>query len=131
IVVEDNRLTFTFDAAGNELTARDSHGAYTMTYDAVHQVTGVQDLWCKRLTFTWDAVGNRTKVEDSAGGTTDSRFDALGNLTYRSKEHTSELQSRVDLVCRLLLEKKKCERHAHRMGRETAVKTIAPDAEEP
>src|SRR5438105_13320624 len=26
----------------------------------------------------------------------------------RSEEHTSELQSRVDLVCRLLLEKKKC-----------------------
>src|SRR5207247_10459674 len=26
---------------------------------------------------------------------------------HRSEEHTSELQSRVDLVCRLLLEKKK------------------------
>src|SRR5438067_9142734 len=26
----------------------------------------------------------------------------------RSEEHTSELQSRFDLVCRLLLEKKKC-----------------------
>src|SRR5207249_11147571 len=29
-----------------------------------------------------------------------------GNIT-RSEEHTSELQSRFDLVCRLLLEKKK------------------------
>src|SRR6266536_6306263 len=28
-------------------------------------------------------------------------------LPWRSEEHTSELQSRVDLVCRLLLEKKK------------------------
>src|SRR5699024_11232560 len=28
-------------------------------------------------------------------------------LIYRSEEHTSELQSRFDLVCRLLLEKKK------------------------
>src|SRR6266536_4946529 len=28
-------------------------------------------------------------------------------LAGRSEEHTSELQSRVDLVCRLLLEKKK------------------------
>src|SRR5438105_5863324 len=27
--------------------------------------------------------------------------------SVRSEEHTSELQSRVDLVCRLLLEKKK------------------------
>src|SRR5438105_12051163 len=29
------------------------------------------------------------------------------SLRQRSEEHTSELQSRVDLVCRLLLEKKK------------------------
>src|SRR5207249_6715848 len=28
-------------------------------------------------------------------------------VQYRSEEHTSELQSRFDLVCRLLLEKKK------------------------
>src|SRR5699024_12524311 len=31
----------------------------------------------------------------------------IGNITPRSEEHTSELQSRFDLVCRLLLEKKK------------------------
>src|SRR6266849_5187130 len=31
----------------------------------------------------------------------------LEQLQTRSEEHTSELQSRVDLVCRLLLEKKK------------------------
>src|SRR5690554_7498753 len=30
---------------------------------------------------------------------------------YRSEEHTSELQSRPHLVCRLLLEKKKKKRH--------------------
>src|SRR5438067_7465022 len=30
-----------------------------------------------------------------------------GTLGGRSEEHTSELQSRFDLVCRLLLEKKK------------------------
>src|SRR5207247_9002257 len=29
------------------------------------------------------------------------------DIAIRSEEHTSELQSRVDLVCRLLLEKKK------------------------
>src|SRR2546429_7246091 len=32
---------------------------------------------------------------------------------HRSEEHTSELQSRLHLVCRLLLEKKKL-RHYHR-----------------
>src|SRR5690606_41885291 len=31
----------------------------------------------------------------------------LGELRVRSEEHTSELQSRENLVCRLLLEKKK------------------------
>src|SRR2546422_7418263 len=37
------------------------------------------------------------------------RVAALGGK--RSEEHTSELQSRLHLVCRLLLEKKKKERH--------------------
>src|SRR5207249_5912150 len=34
------------------------------------------------------------------------RLDAPAD--HRSEEHTSELQSRFDLVCRLLLEKNKC-----------------------
>src|SRR5438105_1208296 len=38
----------------------------------------------------------------------------LADRLKRSEEHTSELQSRVDLVCRLLLEKKKKQqRHQH------------------
>src|SRR5258708_28698752 len=35
------------------------------------------------------------------------RYLAAVELVYRSKEHTSELQSPDHLVCRLLLEKKK------------------------
>src|SRR5438034_8190101 len=35
-------------------------------------------------------------------------LDAI--MRERSEEHTSELQSHSDLVCRLLLEKKKCHR---------------------
>src|SRR5690606_41592924 len=34
------------------------------------------------------------------------KFNALKNHLIRSEEHTSELQSRENLVCRLLLEKK-------------------------
>src|SRR5438105_11278529 len=42
------------------------------------------------------------------------RRDAPPSLTEpRSEEHTSELQSRVDLVCRLLLEKKKKNTRRH------------------
>src|SRR3712207_8707672 len=36
-----------------------------------------------------------------------ARFDQLRHKRPRSEEHTSELQSRQYLVCRLLLEKKK------------------------
>src|SRR2546428_10182126 len=36
---------------------------------------------------------------------------------YRSEEHTSELQSRSDLVCRLLLEKKKRQSSTSQLSR--------------
>src|SRR5699024_11662560 len=47
-----------------------------------------------------------------------------GQQSDRSEEHTSELQSRFDLVCRLLLEKKKDNRQTlqteeHMMSRKT------------
>src|SRR5207249_10076070 len=38
----------------------------------------------------------------------------LGPARRRSEEHTSELQSRFDLVCRLLLEKKKKKKTANK-----------------
>src|SRR2546428_1997971 len=38
-------------------------------------------------------------------------------VSYRSEEHTSELQSRSDLVCRLLLEKKYPRRHPQQFVR--------------
>src|SRR6266571_23044 len=41
------------------------------------------------------------------GGTTESPVLAAPAASPRSEEHTSELQSHVNLVCRLLLEKKK------------------------
>src|SRR2546422_4214897 len=43
-----------------------------------------------------------------------SRAEAL----LRSEEHTSELQSRLHLVCRLLLEKKKKRRNQHDLAKE-------------
>src|SRR2546422_4819741 len=41
-------------------------------------------------------------------------------LSVRSEEHTSELQSRLHLVCRLLLEKKKKQKIRHGMLRHDA-----------
>src|SRR5699024_12124810 len=53
----------------------------------------------------WRWVSNNTLVRRE-------RVNACGKnskiiCSFRSEEHTSELQSRFDLVCRLLLEKKK------------------------
>src|SRR5438105_8121945 len=62
--------------------------------------------------------GNKTKIEltfdeiSSIFTLSDPSFllnvrKPFVRFLIRSEEHTSELQSRVDLVCRLLLEKKK------------------------
>src|SRR5688572_21758392 len=40
-------------------------------------------------------------------------FILLGQIETRSEEHTSELQSQSNLVCRLLLEKKKKKKHKY------------------
>src|SRR5699024_12057506 len=44
--------------------------------------------------------------EDRSGRDRDPLVPDPGDARPRSEEHTSELQSRFDLVCRLLLEKK-------------------------
>src|SRR5690554_7050782 len=52
--------------------------------------------------------GTSTVSVSASGGTTS--YTGTGDFTVsagRSEEHTSELQSRPHLVCRLLLEKKK------------------------
>src|SRR3712207_7085898 len=48
------------------------------------------------------------KIRSRAAAVTTGPISLCGS---RSEEHTSELQSRQYLVCRLLLEKKKKERH--------------------
>src|SRR5690348_17860970 len=53
-----------------------------------------RNLLCQRL----DALGHSGIIE---------RKPAANGRGFRSEEHTSELQSPVHLVCRLLLEKKK------------------------
>src|SRR5699024_12348614 len=54
---------------------------------------------------------DRGALRQSGGaGRPDGVGDGAGSLLrhrHRSEEHTSELQSRFDVVCRLLLEKKK------------------------
>src|SRR5436190_4256136 len=52
------------------------------------------------------ALEIRTRAAYAVGINDHARV-AVGNVLARSEEHTSELQSHSDLVCRLLLEKKK------------------------
>src|SRR5437660_4010135 len=56
-----------------------------------------------------NAVGQRLGVNyrQLLGGTNCPVQSQFAIAAYRSEEHTSELQSRGHLVCRLLLEKKK------------------------
>src|SRR5947209_12397037 len=71
-------------------------------------------------------------VSGPAVGAAD-RLDAVRHLfrtassrsAARSEEHTSELQSRQYLVCRLLLEKKKTNSHNNRLIGETIVRRAA------
>src|SRR3989442_4560358 len=48
-----------------------------------------------------------TKARRQLGWAPRVSFEELVRMMVRSEEHTSELQSRPHLVCRLLLEKKK------------------------
>src|SRR3989442_12034015 len=52
---------------------------------------------------------------------------SLVSLVARSEEHTSELQSRPHLVCRLLLEKKKA---ARTCNNEREIGTRAPETDD-
>src|SRR5260221_5007744 len=75
-----------------------------------HCVTGVQTcaLPISPLTCRPSGCGRSTASPGPAG-----RMSPPGRPA-RSEEHTSELQSHSDLVCRLLLEKKKTNLRIHR-----------------
>src|SRR3989449_2506051 len=77
---------------------------YTTLFRSVRDVgtPGLIERRQRVLILRASALQVRANVEPSQGV-------ALQNV--RSEEHTSELQSRLHLVCRLLLEKKKKKKH--------------------
>src|SRR5690606_40456872 len=69
-----------------------------------------EELWSQILKLSKEALAESGEVKINAITATSQRegivvVDQAGKS--RSEEHTSELQSRENLVCRLLLEKKK------------------------
>src|SRR3712207_7280361 len=76
---------------------------YTTLFRSGLHVTASRRLWAAQSEFLGDTTAKVPFVIAVAGSV------AVGKSTTarRSEEHTSELQSRQYLVCRLLLEKKK------------------------
>src|SRR5438105_12080075 len=75
---------------------------YTTLFRSTTNLEEIVDDWAPGSWRTWE-VNFAVKLPRSV----------------RSEEHTSELQSRVDLVCRLLLEKKKNKNHKKMYSKES------------
>src|SRR5437868_12353012 len=79
------------------------HSFPTRRSSDLHYYGGVFTLY--NLTYTLrTSLGGPADLKQAEDRFADARQKLLAD---RSEEHTSELQSRFDLVCRLLLEKKK------------------------
>src|SRR5260370_3490315 len=74
-------------------------------------------LFRSRRIWNWRMAGysslaiRRTRSPHQRMEQASVRYGSNGLLWGRSEEHTSELQSHLNLVCRLLLEKKKNREH--------------------
>src|SRR5690348_13438181 len=100
VTAEDVKFSFQrYRGASHDLMA--SRVAEIETPDARHIRFRLKEPWPDFLTFYGSATG--------AGWIVPKKYvEQVGDEGYkRSEEHTSELQSPVHLVCRLLLEKKK------------------------
>src|SRR5207247_10084404 len=66
------------------------------------------------ISTTWPSAWRCCAAMGACAATDASPSRRPASKVKRSEEHTSELQSRVDLVCRLLLEKKKKRKQTRR-----------------
>src|SRR2546422_7332867 len=87
-------------------------------------VTGVQTCALPISPHTSLSASQRSRqLEREPGGPeSGSRHVMYTIARQRSEEHTSELQSRLHLVCRLLLEKKKAQAELHQRPDRAAVR---------
>src|SRR5690349_21984879 len=73
---------------------------YTTLFRSRSRGSARECLWCNRR-------GRRPRPAATPRCPVRRKWRLVPRRHWRSEEHTSELQSRRDLVCRLLLEKKK------------------------
>src|SRR2546429_1419910 len=100
-------LCFSFfffnDTATTEIYTLSLHDALPISlfHERMQEVTQIAKIFFLRKMKTVRQLGERSNRIDA-------QFSFCGGKRFwRSEEHTSELQSRLHLVCRLLLEKKK------------------------
>src|SRR5206468_6928982 len=84
-----------------------------MTVKAQEAVQSAQEVAAQHENQQMEPIHLLAALVAQSDGVVPPLLARLGIHTeaLRSEEHTSELQSRSDLVCRLLLEKKKQEKH--------------------
>src|SRR2546422_4347320 len=81
---------------------------YTTLFRSSVCSTSTQSVPKPIMLGTRDEIGSRPDSANSPATTAaNTAWTIPANCGARSEEHTSELQSRLHLVCRLLLEKKK------------------------
>src|SRR2546422_5519486 len=91
-----------------EVGAFGSYTRYDATFGLAHKIGGgvrIGYLLGSIVGVEADVLFQPEYTVTPPGGTTSTLEPLIGSA--RSEEHTSELQSRLHLVCRLLLEKKK------------------------
>src|SRR3712207_3136034 len=90
--------------------AREQHASRTSATSA-HRHERLRDRGFRARTLLQAVLGQQgDRASSGVGG---ERHAGVGVAAVRSEEHTSELQSRQYLVCRLLLEKKKQKNKTH------------------
>src|SRR5690606_41911070 len=96
--------------AFSSLPASSTHYPYTTLFRSLSgSVPGGTSTWKASggsATFVWICATSSTTSTPSPPGRSREIRTRRGQSPVRSEEHTSELQSRENLVCRLLLEKK-------------------------
>src|SRR3712207_7323222 len=76
-------------------------------YTTLFRSRAMSERWSFRVSQREASSGVRVKLTSSEARVATTITTAKLRMKARSEEHTSELQSRQYLVCRLLLEKKK------------------------
>src|SRR5260370_23502665 len=93
-------IFFFNDTATTEIYTLSLHDALPISFEAAGAILS------RRCSIP-SPVTAETAMSFSGGSATWGKSDLFPTTICRSEEHTSELQSHLNLVCRLLLEKKK------------------------